>query len=323
LTPGFEVVLHNPEYTTNVRINALGLRGPLPGPKDPDGIRILGLGDSFVSAFNMAEENTFLSVAAKALLGRVGERKVEFINAGTPNYGTWHEFRQLKRLVPLLHPDMVILCVYVGNDLDNNLTPKETVVRNGLLVDPHKQKGVLPYSMRAWLQRNSMAYVFLWRAWNQVRPVFGVDPSDTLQPEKAIVSRHPAPSIEKAYQVTSGILGEFKAFGDAQKLPLLIVLIPAEFQIYPDKFNALVKKQGLDPASFELDVPQRRWTELAGAHGFQVLDLLPILRQSASGPYLYMSLDGHLSLEGNRIAGEAIAQALLTLMLSSTLGHSS
>src|SRR4029450_12751290 len=45
LAPGFRGTLHNPEYVTDVRINALGLRGPLPGPKAPHGFRVLGIGD--------------------------------------------------------------------------------------------------------------------------------------------------------------------------------------------------------------------------------------------------------------------------------------
>ena len=45
-----------------------------------------------------------------------------------------------------------------------------------------------------------------------------------------------------------------------------------------------------------------------------VLDLLPVLRDRRSGPPLYMSLDGHLTVEGNRVAGEALAGALRTLL---------
>jgi acetyltransferase AlgX (SGNH hydrolase-like protein) len=310
LAPGFHGTLKNPEYTTDVRINALGLRGPLPGSKAAGDLRVLGLGDSFASAFNMSEPQTFLSVAEASLRDQIPGRSVEVINAGTPNYGTWHELRLFKRLAPKLEPDMAILCVYVGNDLENNANPSEGVVQDGFLTERQRHLGLLPYSLRTWLQRNSMAYVFLWRAWGQVRPWFGEPRDDPLKPDKELFAREQGTDQEAAYRVTLPILSEFKAETRRRGIPSLLVLIPTEYQVYPERFVELVRKQGLDPSRFDLELPQRRWTEMASSAGIPVLDLLPTLRGRAGGPYLYMSLDGHLSVEGNHLAGVAIAEAV-------------
>ena len=314
LTPGFQGILRNPEYATEIRINALGLRGPLPGPRVPGSVRVLGLGDSFVSAFNVSEVDTFLSVAEARLRKATQDRWVEVVNAGTPNYGTWQELRLFQRLAPQLDPDLAVLCVYVGNDLENNLDPKEGVVRDGFLTERRRQLGLLPYSFRSWLQRNSMAYVFLWNAWGQLRPWVGRDRSDPLKPDKDLFARRPVPNVEMGYRVTSELLGQFRSQAEQFKVPLLVVLIPTELQVYPDRFEGLVKKQGLDPRLFDLELPQRRWSEMAHAWGIPVLDLLPTLRRHSSGPYLYMSLDGHLSEEGNRVTGESIADAARALI---------
>ena len=314
LNPGFSGTLSNPEYTTHVRIDSLGLRGPDPGPKARGEVRVLGVGDSFVSAFNVEEEKTFLSVAKTELRRLLPRTPVEVINAGTPNYGTWHELRLLRRLAPRLEPDTAVLCVYVGNDLENNRSPRQAIVRDGLLVERQRQGGILPYPLRSWLQQNSMAYVFLWNAWNQVRPWFGKEESDPLRGDKDLFSPRPPPYVEEGYRASDELIREFAAETASRGIHTLVVLIPMEFQVYPGRFETMVRKQGEDPSGFDLTLPSSRWAGLAEAAGLPVLDLLPVLRDRSSGPYLYMSLDGHLTVEGNRLAGEAIARALLPLL---------
>jgi hypothetical protein len=198
----------------------------------------------------------------------------------------------------------------VGNDLENNSNPSEGVVQDGFLTERQRHMGLLPYSLRSWLQRNSMAYVFLWRAWGQVRPWFGEQRDDPLKPDKDLFARQQGSDQEAAYRITLPILSQFKAETENLGISSILVLIPTEYQVYPQRFVELVRRQGLDPSRFDLELPQRRWTEMARSVGIPVVDLLPVLRHRTSGPYLYMSLDGHLSVEGNRIAGEAIAEAV-------------
>jgi lysophospholipase L1-like esterase len=322
LAPGFRGRLRNPEYTTEVSINSLGLRGPEPEPKRLGFRRILVLGDSFVSAFNMNEADTLVSVAERALKRTAAGDRLEVVNAGTPNYGTWHELRLFRRLAPLLHPDAVILCVYTGNDVENNLRPREVVVENGLLVSRKPVPGIIPLGLRSWLQRESMTYVFLWNAWNQIRPSLGRTGSDPLKEFKDLVSRQPVSYLEDGYRITDDLLSLFRDEARHRELPLLIVLIPAEYQVYGRQFDDMVKHQGLDPEDFDLDLPDRRWAGMAKRLALPVLDLLPVFRSREAGPYLYMSLDGHLTREGNRIAGEAIADALAHLLGGGSPGRS-
>jgi hypothetical protein len=318
LNPGFQGTLANPEYTTRIRIGALGLRGPDPGPKTSKTVRLLGVGDSFVSAFNVDESATFLSVAGEALRSSLRGSEIEVINAGTPNYGTWHELRLFRRLAPRLAPDAAVLCVYVGNDLDDNLHPRQAIVKDGLLVESHHSPGILPYPFRSWLQRNSMTYVFLWNAWNRIRPWFGKTESDPLHADKDLASPDEPPYVKEGYRVSGDLLLQMHEEAAARRLPLLVVLIPTEFQVYPARFEKMVRGQGEDPLRLDPERPSKRWAELAGVAGLPVLDLLPVFRAHASGPYLYMSLDGHLTVEGNRLAGEAIAGALLPILRTSS-----
>jgi hypothetical protein len=319
LSPGFRGVLENPEYVTHFRINSLGLRGAEPAPRQPGVARILALGDSFVSAFNVEENRTFLAVAESTLRKNLGTSKILIINGGTPNYGTWHELRLFRKLSRSLSPDAAMLCVYVGNDVENNLAPRVAVVRDGLLVERQAQRGILPYALRSWLQRNSMVYVFLWNAWNDLRPRIGFTASDTLRPEKELVSPG-SPYMTKGYEVTEELLRQFQEESVSRRIPLFLVLIPAEFQVYPERFERTVRKQGLDPSRLDLDLPQRRWSEILSRLSLPFVDLLPEFRSRRDGPYLYMSLDGHLSVEGNRLAGEAISRSFAPFLQKSVVG---
>jgi hypothetical protein len=132
-----------------------------------------------------------------------------------------------------------------------------------------------------------------------------------LKSEKELVSPARVEKVEKGYRVTAAILSQLRDDAESAGIPLFVVVIPAEFQVYPDRFSRLVRKQGLDPEIFDFDLPQKRWVDMARAANLPVLDLLPIFRSRRAGPYLYMSLDGHLTVEGNRLAGESLAQFLL------------
>src|SRR5215216_6200645 len=76
------------------------------------------LGDSFVEAAEVAEVDTLSSVLMRNL-GTTG-RPVEVLNAGVRGWGTGQEYLYLINEGLALHPDIVVLVLYVGNDLVDN-----------------------------------------------------------------------------------------------------------------------------------------------------------------------------------------------------------
>ena len=312
--PGFRGTLHTPEFTTHIRINSLGIRGSEVMEKAPDISRILVLGDSFVSALNVEEEDTFVRVMERELRALVPDRRIEVVNAGTPNYGTWHELGLFRRLIPSVRPDMAVLCVFTGNDLDDNLAPESAAVRGGFLVERVRRKGTLPYGVRSWLQRNSMAYVFLWNAWDRVKAVSGGRRQDPIAGIRVLLSSEDSPRVEKGYEVSGKILGELRGEAARRGIYLLVVIIPADYQVSPDRVMSTLRSSKTGTGDYDPDRPDDLWARLAQDLGLPVLDLLPTLRSHTQGPPLYMPLDGHLTPEGNRLAGRAVAVALLPFL---------
>jgi hypothetical protein len=87
-----------------------------------------------------------------------------------------------------------------------------------------------------------------------------------------------------------------------------IHVIPAEIQVDPDIAAQVFDGLGLDPADYDLDLPQRRITDFCERHGIAVLDPLEYLRQShRPDARLYIPNDTHWNARGNRLAGELLA----------------
>lgn len=109
------------EYVTYLSINSKGLRGPeVEYVKSSDTYRILVLGDSFVFALQVAEEETFVARLPEYLPPADGYSRVETINAGTDGWSTTNEYAWLITEGARYTPDLVLLMFFVGNDPGEN-----------------------------------------------------------------------------------------------------------------------------------------------------------------------------------------------------------
>ena len=115
------------EYTREghayLRINHDGFRGPdVPRAKPMGVIRVAVLGDSYVEAMQVAEDETFTSVIGRSLTTdpALHDKRVEVLNFGIDGYGTAQEMLTLRDRVWAYHPDIVVLAIFLGNDIRNN-----------------------------------------------------------------------------------------------------------------------------------------------------------------------------------------------------------
>ena len=85
----------------------------------PDWSCVLVLGDSFTQGFNADQGQGYVDH-----LNRYFEnQKILFVNTGVGGYGQNNELAVLKKYDELLKPQAVLLAIYSGNDLTDNLTP--------------------------------------------------------------------------------------------------------------------------------------------------------------------------------------------------------
>jgi len=100
-----------------VMVNSWGGRSPEPAQsKAAKTKRIIGIGDSVMFGWGVAEEDTYLSQLERRLNSHPACGSFEILNFGVPGYNTAMELSLLQSKLLPLRPDYVIIHI-VGNDM--------------------------------------------------------------------------------------------------------------------------------------------------------------------------------------------------------------
>lgn len=143
-TAGMNFQFNQREFDTEIEYNSSGFRdGEIPLIKNEIKPRILFVGDSFVEGFGVDLEERFTSVLSDIFID-----DVEVINVGQNATGPVSYYLNLTEFGFALHPDVVIVSVFMGNDfmlgrdyefLDGenyfvkDYLPSKTIVFEGLI----------------------------------------------------------------------------------------------------------------------------------------------------------------------------------------------
>ena len=121
--PGVSGWVRTDEFTSFVKFNTQGLRGPeVAIPKPAGTFRALVLGDSVVEGAQVAEDATMAGRLRTELATLAGGRRVETVNAGVAGFGTGQQLLFLEREGLAYQPDLIVLVFTIANDpADNSL----------------------------------------------------------------------------------------------------------------------------------------------------------------------------------------------------------
>jgi len=112
LTPNWSGNHENHDFLAHYKVNYLGFRADSPPPVAHHGTFVAVLGDSFTFGFGVDDDRTFVHH-----LNQEFGFRAAFVNCGTPGYSTDQEALLLEKTVLGFRPDVVLVCVYLGNDL--------------------------------------------------------------------------------------------------------------------------------------------------------------------------------------------------------------
>ncbi len=304
--------------------NELGYMDTAWAPAKPaGGVRIAGLGDSFAVAVVPYQHGVY-RVLEEKLSARAGDAPVEVCNLGIAGTCPNDYVSVLEREGLALDPDIVLLGLYVGNDIQVcdevpgpfsrerlfvyqlvHRIPKviaERKARAGGLVaeesaDPYA--GYLEDPPREIAARSDFTYYRVAR--------------------KHLENFLRASTAEKAahWAATEAYLERFAAVAKADGRDAVIALFPDRIQVDPElraELLEIMAKKGVTEADLDLDGPQRRIAAWAAERGIAVIDLLPALRAArADGPVHHLR-DEHWNIAGNRVAADALAEGLWPLV---------
>lgn len=274
--------------------NRLGYPGPLPANTTPSGrVRVAVVGDSFTIGPAVAYADNFVARLA-------GE--CEVVNFGVSGAGPRSYLTILEHDVFRFHPDWVLLCVFVGNDITERLaTPRRLSI----------QRHALYWLTCRCLRRLRYAPVPPPRD----RRRAGKLPEDRyweVQTRRAVVCRTPVPArIERDWRRTEEALDTIADRCRSRGVRLAVVLIPDEFQVDPTIRAEVRRRAEVPPTEFDNRLPQRRLRRFFSARKVPCLDLLDRF-EGKSG--LYAPFDTHWNEAGNRLAAETIRPWLRELI---------
>jgi lysophospholipase L1-like esterase len=346
LKPGASYIYRIAEEAVPVNYNAEGWRDLPHAQEKAEGVvRVLVLGDSFMEAYSVRFEDSL--PARLEHLTSTAERRVEVINLGVGGYGTLQEYLVFDAVGRAYRPDVVVLAMYLSNDLeDNSQELAVTDQRNWLktkarpFLDPRVREpswrgtpvdfeGTLRrYEEHMRLQaellnrllRNSALLQLgqralgrkLWPIWwkgSRSKEGVSLDKKHLTKFGKYYCSQ--PPEYDRAWGVTGRILTRLNREVRATGASLLVMSVPAIGEVDEDVMAQLVR-HAPQPLCLGQAPAYRRLGELLRELDIDYLDLLPAFRDARqqTGVELFRRSDQHWNPQGHALAARELAAAL-------------
>ena len=318
-----------------LRINQDGFRGPdYPRPKPAGVVRVAVLGDSYVEAMQVAEDKTFTAVIGRSLATSpaLRGRRVEALNFGVDGYGTAQELITLQRKVWAYQPDIVVLAIFLGNDIRNNSVVLEgDRCRPFYVPDKAGLKLTGPFinrpSFRLWCEARfdyrDLRLVELFRNTLELATSGGRAPTPEHPVERAInysIYKPPTDHAwQEAWEVTERLITLTRDDAVRHGAMFLAVTEETGIQAWPDRAvrESFQKHLGVD----DLFYPDQRIAALGQREGFAVLTLAQPLQAFAESHHVFLhgfpntpKGFGHWNELGHAQAGRLIADRLSAMI---------
>ncbi len=304
---------------SHFKINRDGFRDKLHSKeKSEDVIRIAVLGDSYTEARNVNIEDAYWSVMENEL-DECADKKVEVMNFGMSGFSTSQEYLLLKSRVWDFEPDVVILSFLSGNDVrenskelnNNKKIPYFHMIDGGLELDESfKETLAFKKSQTTAYQVTHMAINNLrtLQIFNKIRLSMRHQKLKEGDPglDTEIYSESTDPKWEEAWRITEEIIKKMSEEVKSHNSKFVIVTLTNGVQVRPENKS-------------DLNYPERRISKLGISIGVPVITLAPKFIEYAKANNAYLhgfddSGEGHWNLEGNRLAGEIIAEEMCLIL---------
>lgn len=286
-------------------INSQGFHDTEFGEKTDGDFRIVALGDSFAFGVVPYEDN-YLTLLERRL--DAVRPVVEVLNMGIPRTAPADYLSLLVTEGFELEPDLVLVSVYIGNDL---IETYRSLHRERSLADRSYLISLLRFAFRLRQATESTA-VYDHRAYNDESRTFSRASYIEILGNRAKVYMVGWDGLEESVDAAVGAIERIAELCRRRGIEVAVVLIPEETQLDPELQAAL-------PATYklyrehEMDYlqPNRILAARLDALGLPWLDLYPASVEAARSERLYKPYDSHWGIAGNRLGAREIAAFLL------------
>ncbi len=273
------------------------------------------LGDSFAYGIVPYKFN-FVTVAEKKLQENRPKNfsRVAIHNFGIPAIGMPEYVYLLEKEVLAYSPNLVVLCVFVGNDFVLN-SPKlvHRDFSNWWIYRLPKRLSI-SYQQKKKNSNQVQVAISPPRTHNgsQEHPTFTREKFLEIENDRLVFCQINNPAVENNYR------GFFKVLDHIHWLAkerLLLVILPDEYQVNDQLYQTLLEKK--QASDYYREYPQKKIKEYCLENKLPFLDLLPALRKAEKEGRTYHLQDTHFNSRGNRVVGEQIAQYIQKKYFSS------
>jgi lysophospholipase L1-like esterase len=306
------------EFTTRVRIDSLGIRGPEFGPRKPGVRRVLVLGDSFTFGTGVEEEEAFPARIA-ARLARDGT-PTEGINAGIGGYGVPDEVAWFERYGAGLHPDLIVLGIFTGNDLQDAAPDRpRTFVVDGDILDEAELHRSRPLH---WLFQHSQLFALLKFSIPQSidrplrRALHMPEPGAIrgLREEMALYDPRNRPAAERGGARSEAAIRRLLDLTRADHPVIAAVLLPSKLQADERQWSRTLRQLKLAPSAADRTLPNEVFAAALVRCGVPFLDLTPAFSEEIRrGKVLFFPEDQHFTVAGHEVVADRTVAFLLNL----------
>jgi len=328
-------------------INSKSIRGPeYSYEKAGNEYRILILGDSFTEGFMVEFDNLFSEVLKRTLNNKSQEKFYEVINAGTSGWSTDQELIYFQTEGKRYNPDLTILMFY-ENDITYNNRPKDwgmyykplfKLERGKLLltnVPVPKPDKFIYYNyleskqisifkkIRKWLHEHSYLYNLIKERINNTYFLRKIaikyhlmkdtkKEKDLLPLEYRVWEKKSNDAVRDAWEITEAMIVKLKEEAESIGSNLLVFNIPFEGSIYQKEWDKLKRKYGLLDDEWNVEQAGIELEAICKRNNIDFLNPTELFRGWAKevekdGIRLYDPIDHHWTVEGNKFAGEILA----------------
>jgi hypothetical protein len=227
--------------------------------------------------------------------------------------GRWLDayYLDLKTRGLAMDPDLVIVSVFLGNDLaspdddllewldiDSNGLPGRLRARHTVLKEGRQVSRERKFRWRIPVIRDSHLAQLLYDSVNAAKRLIWPKLRSSDMYEHGY-SESTLAALERAER----LLRAMARLSREQGARFGVVMIPAREQVHS---GAHAMRGELD-----LDKPQRVLSQILVRNGIDAIDLLPTLRSAANSTRLYFRYDSHFNRQGYALAGKTIASEVL------------
>jgi hypothetical protein len=302
------------EFTSWIEINSKGLRGAeIDYPKPAGEYRVLVVGDSFTFAEQVNQQETFTQRLEDRLNAEGAGHRYRVLNAGSNGWATANEAVYLTKEGVRFRPDVVVVALYLGNDVSDNYRRVATVqvAEEADLA----LRGADSFDGPRRILRRSELYTVFESGVLAKLPWWhddGGSSSSDRRPPRTLAE------AEEAWTITERLLDRMRDVSESQGARFMVLVVPSATAV-AQRGGAGVKETDEDDEDSSEDErpgfedPHAQLAALTARANLTTLDLLSAMRRADNRvkERLYYRQNAHWTAAGHTVAADELHDFLV------------